>query len=79
LEKSLGLSINVKSFDDVPLADVQVDVKQDRSLTTIQLPSNYANQQVQLLIDEEVFTTKADSHGQIAIKKKNIITQIHKR
>lgn len=79
LEKTLGLSINVKSFDDVPLSDVQVDVKKERTMTTIQFPSTYANQQIQLLIDDEVFTAKTDAHAQLIIKKKNIMSQMQKR
>jgi hypothetical protein len=63
----------------VPLSDVKVDVHQERSMSTIQFPTSYANQQVQILIGDEVFTARADAHAQVVIKKKNIINQIQKR
>jgi ATPase len=79
LEKSLGLSVNVKTFDEVPLADVKVDVKTQKNMVDIIFPQSSANQQIQLLIHDEVFAAKADPQATLTIKKKNIINLIQKK
>jgi hypothetical protein len=75
----LGLSVNVKTFDEVPLADVKVDVKSQKNMVDIIFPQSYANQQIQLLIHDEVFSAKADPQATLTIKKKNIINLIQKK
>ena len=79
LEKSLGLSVNVKTFDEAPLADVTVDVKTHNHMIDIIFPQSYANQNIQLLIHDEIFSAKADAQATLSIKKKNIINLIQKK
>ncbi len=79
LEKSLWLSINVKTFDEAPLAEIQIDMQKWRNEVTLQFPPGYARETIQLLIEDDVFTTQADQHGLVSIKKKNIINRIQKK
>ena len=79
LEKSLGLSINVKTFEDLPLSDVKVDMQSQKNMTDIIFPPSHVNQHITFLIDDEIFTAKSDAHAVVTIKKKNIINMINKK
>jgi len=69
----------VKTFDEAPLADVKVDVKTQKHMVDIVFPQSYANQNIQLLVHDEVFSGKADAQAILSIKKKNIINLIQKK
>lgn len=73
LEKQMDLHIHVKSFDDAPLLDVQVETKRVGAQYMIILPPSYANQKIPLLVNDELYYGKTDERGIITVHKKNII------
>lgn len=79
LEDTLGLHIQVKSFEELPLLEEEVTVDQSKEYVTLQMPANYANQKVSFLIDEEVFHAKSDDHALVVLKKPNIMKLMKKK
>lgn len=72
LEKQMDLHIHVKWFGDVPLLDVQVDIKRSNSGLSIILPKEYANQKIPLLVNDELFYGRTDERGMIVVTKKKV-------
>lgn len=81
LEKMVGLSIKVKTFEDLPLLDTKVeisDVKKNARLD-IAFPDMYAGKLICLLIGEEVVYFTADQNAIISIKDKALSRSIQKK
>jgi len=72
LEKQMDLHIHVKWFGDVPLLDVQVDIKRSNSGLSIVMPKEYANQKIPLLVNDELFYGRTDERGMIVVTKKKV-------
>ncbi len=72
LEKQMDLHIHVKWFGDVPLLDVQVDIKRSNSGLSIIMPKEYANQKIPLLVNDELFYGRTDERGMIVVTKKKV-------
>lgn len=80
LEKSMGLKINLKSFDDLPLMDVQTELHnwKKNNITDVQFPIEFANQSICFLLGDELVYFTADERGMVNIKDKNVIKSINR-
>lgn len=80
LEKTVWLSINVKTFDDLPLLNVKTDVSEwGKWRLDIAFPDAFANKSISLLVGEEVMYFTADINAIITIKDKPLIKSIQKK
>lgn len=79
LEKNIGLNINVKSFDDLPLIDEQVDIMESKWRLDIAFPQEFAQKTVQVLVWEELIKLETDANAISSIKNKPLIKTIQKR
>lgn len=81
LEKDMRLKINLRSFDDLPLLDVNTEVnfQKKNNMAEIVFPSEYANQNICFLIGDEIIYFTADTRGIVTIKAKEIVRTIDKR
>lgn len=79
LEKTMWLSIQVKTFDDVPILSAKTEVEQHKQFTLIRLPIEYAGEKITLLVDDQVFHSKADHEAIITLKKTNLIKNMNKK
>ncbi len=82
LEKDIGLRIHVKTFNELPLLDVKVDIaggdrKGDPLM--ISLPEEFRNKTVPLLVDDGLVYAKADNQANIVIKNKETSTLIKRK
>jgi predicted PilT family ATPase len=80
LEKNVGLRINVKVFADLPLLDVQtqVDVMQ-KNAVMITFPEGWGDKEAVLIVGEDLFRGRIDTHGVLAIKEKSMVKLIQKK
>jgi len=81
LEKSLGLKINIKSFDDLPLLEIktQVITPKKNARTNILFPKEFAGQNICFLIGDEIAYFTTDNSGVVTIKNKELVKAISKR
>jgi len=75
LEKDMGLKINLKSFDDLPLLDVKTQINwgKKNNITDISFPIEFANQNICFLIGDEIAYFTADARGIVTIKAKELV------
>ena len=82
LEKEIWLRIHVKTFAELPLLDVKVDIaggnKKNEPLV-IALPQEYANQTITLLVDDGLLYAKTNNQANIVINDKQVITLIRRK
>ena len=82
LEKEIWLRIHVKTFVELPLLDVKVDIaggnKKNEPLV-IALPQEYANQTITLLVDDGLLYAKTNNQANIVINDKQVITLIRRK
>lgn len=81
LEKTVGLSINVKSFADLPLLDVQTQMStaQKNGRVDIAFPAGYEEKEIVVIIGDDLLRTRTDTHASLVIKEKNMVKQIQKK
>lgn len=79
LEKSIWLSIDVHTFDDLPLADIPTQIKEGKNYFEILLPKEFANQSIALLVDDVLMRLSADQNAVISFKNKSTIKVLQKR
>lgn len=79
LEKNIGLNINVKSFDDVPLVDAQTHINESKWRLDIAFPQELAQKTVMLLVGDEIIKLATDANGIASIKNKPLLKTIQKR
>ncbi len=81
LEKDMNLKVNLKSFDDLPLMDVntQVSIPKKNARSDILFPKDYAGQTLCFLIGDEIAYFTADSAGIVTIKNKELVKAISKK
>jgi len=79
LEKNIWLSINVKSFDDLPLLDEQVDIMESKWSLNIAFPQQFAQKTVQILVWDEIIKLETDVNWISSLKHKPLIKSIQKR
>lgn len=82
LEKDIGLRIHVKTFNELPLLDVKVDIaggnKKNEPLV-IALPEEYRNTTICLLIDDGLIYTKTNAQANIVINNRETATMIRRK
>ena len=82
LEKEIWLRIHVKTFAELPLLDVKVDIaggnKKNEPLV-IALPQEYANQTITLLVDDGLLYAKTNNQANIVINDKQVTTLIRRK
>lgn len=82
LEKDIGLRIHVKTFNELPLLDVKVDIAGgDRKgdPLVISLPEELRNKTVPLLVDDGLVYARADNQANIVIKNKETAMLIKRK
>ncbi|MCX6823274.1 MAG: ATPase, T2SS/T4P/T4SS family [candidate division SR1 bacterium] len=81
LEKTVGLSINVKSFADLPILDVQTQMSNAAKNTRIDIafPAGYEEKEIVVIIGDDLLRTRTDAHASLVIKDKNMVKQIQKK
>ncbi len=81
LEKTVGLSINVKSFADLPLLDVQTQMSsaQKNGRIDIAFPAGYEEKEIVVIVGDDLLRTKTDAHASLVIKDKILVKQIQKK
>ncbi|MCX6825610.1 MAG: ATPase, T2SS/T4P/T4SS family [candidate division SR1 bacterium] len=81
LEKSMGLKINLKSFDELPLLEVNTDIQAGKksNISEVLFPIEFANQNICFLIGDQVAYFIADARGMITIKDKQLVKEISRR
>jgi len=81
LEKNMGLKINLKSFDDLPLMDVKTEMNgwKKNNITDIIFPIEFANQNICFLIGDEIAYFTADARGIVTIKDKNLVKTLSRK
>ncbi len=79
LERNIGLNINVKSFDDLPILDEQVDIMESKGRLNIAFPQEFAQKTMQILVGDELIKLDTDANGISSIKHKPLIKSIQKR
>lgn len=81
LEKTVGLSINVKSFDELPLLDVQTQMSaaQKNGRVDIAFPAWYEDKEVVVIVGDDLLRATTDAHASLVIKDKIMVKQIQKK
>ncbi|MFA5748458.1 MAG: ATPase, T2SS/T4P/T4SS family [Candidatus Absconditabacterales bacterium] len=81
LEKTIGLKVNVKTFDELPLLDVKVNMNNAKKSGhfEISLPEELANKNICLLIGTEIVYFNSDPIGVITIQDRAMVKTIQKR
>lgn len=82
LEKDIGLRIHVKTFNELPLLDVKVQIaggERKNDPLVISLPEEFRNKTVPLLIDDGLVYAKVDNQANIVIKTKETATLIKRK
>lgn len=81
LERSLGLKIDLKSFDELPLLEVktQVSIPKKNARTDIVFPKEFSGQNICFLIGDEIAYFTADENGIVSIKNKELVKAMGKR
>lgn len=81
LEKDIWLAIQVKTFAELPLLDIQVQLaggngKNDPFI--ISLPQEYASRTLPLLLNDDIVYTQVDRNANIVIKDRQTINMMKK-
>lgn len=81
LEKTMWLNINLKSFDELALLDIQTQIHEPKKNTKMEVifPKEFADRTVCFLFGEEIAYFTADAHGMVTIKNKELIKLFHKK
>ena len=81
LEKTVGLRINVKSFDDLPLLDIQTkeSTPAKNGRMEIAFPAGWENKETVVIVGEDLVRSMTDTHGVLAITDKVTIKSIQKK
>ena len=76
IEDQLGLKINVQTFEDLPILDIDVQTEKNGNSVVIYFPRHYVDRNVYVMIWKELLHTQTNSHAQVVIKNKNIVKSI---
>jgi predicted PilT family ATPase len=82
LEKEIGLWIHVRTFNELPLLDVKVDIawgERKWEPLIISLPESFRNKTVPLLVDDGLVYAKADNNANIVINSKQTSSLIKRK
>ena len=76
IEDQLGLRINVQTFEDLPILDIDVQTEKNGNSVVIYFPRHYVDRNVYVMIGKELLHTQTNSHAQVVVKNKNIVKNI---
>lgn len=76
IEDQLGLKINVQTFEDLPILDIDVQTEKNGNSVVIYFPKHYVDRNVYVMIWKELLHTQTNSHAQVVVKNKNIVKSI---
>jgi len=76
IEDQLGLKINVQTFEDLPILDIEVQTEKNGNSVVIYFPRHYVDRNVYVMIWKELLHTQTNSHAQVVVKNKNIVKSI---
>jgi predicted PilT family ATPase len=76
IEEQLWLSINVQTFEDLPILDIDVQTEKNGNSVVIYFPKHYVDRNVYVMIWKELLHTQTNSHAQVVVKNKNIVKSI---
>ena len=76
LEDQLWLRINVQTFEDLPILDIDVQTEKNGNSIVIYFPRHYVDRNVYVMIWKELLHTQTNSHAQVVVKNKNIVKSI---
>ena len=76
IEDQLGLRINVQTFEDLPILDIDVQTEKNGNSVVIYFPRHYVDRNVYVMIWKELLHTQTNSHAQVVVKNKNIVKSI---
>lgn len=76
IEDQLGLRINVQTFEDLPILDIDVQTEKNGNSIVIYFPRHYVDRNVYVMIWKELLHTQTNSHAQVVVKNKNIVKSI---
>ena len=76
IEDQLGLKINVQTFEDLPILDIDVQTEKNGNSVVIYFPRHYVDRNVYVMIWKELLHTQTNSHAQVVVKNKNIVKSI---
>ena len=79
LEQEIWLNIHVKTYEDLPILDVNVNVENNNNSTVLYFPKWYENKNIYIMVWKELLHTQTNSHGQIIIKKKNYLKSMNNK
>jgi predicted PilT family ATPase len=82
LEKEIGLWIHVRTFNELPLLDVKVDIawgERKNEPLIISLPESFRNKTVPLLVDDGLIYAKADNNANIVINSRQTSSLIKRK
>ncbi len=81
LEKKLGVSIQVKPYDDMPFLTMNPDIEvgKKRSYMTVSLPSSFAGQTVSVLVGKKLLTLHCGPDATFTLTKKQIIRDVENK
>jgi len=76
IENQLWLRINVQTFEDLPILDIDVQTEKNGNTVVIYFPRHYVDRNVYVMIWKELLHTQTNSHAQVVVKNKNIVKSI---
>ena len=76
IEDQLGLKINVQTFEDLPILDIDVQIEKNGNSVVIYFPRHSVDRNVYVMIWKELLHTQTNSHAQVVVKNKNIVKSI---
>lgn len=81
LEKQLWLNIDIKSFDELPLLEVETQMNASKKNAQLEIvfPNEFAEQALCFLIGDDIAYFTADARGVVTIKAKELVKTISKR
>ena len=76
LEDQIGLRIDLETFDDLPLLDIDVNVEKNNNTIVVYFPRHYIERNVYVMIGKDLLHTQTNDHAQVVIKNKNYVKAI---
>jgi len=76
IEDEIGLRINVETFEDMPLLDLDIKVEKNNNTVVIYFPKHFVNKNVYVMIGKDLLHAQTNDHAQLIIKKKEYVKKI---
>lgn len=76
LESEIGLRIDLETFDDLPLLDIDIKVEKNNNTIVLYFPKHYIERNVYVMVWKDLLHTQTNDHAQVVIKNKNYVKTI---